>query len=83
MERNTKELTTAIGNAVESIDSLLNTLRHEILVEPPRQAALRLQVLAEAAARYAVIARVHAAQLTTLMCMQEAANAEYTGEEKA
>lgn len=79
----TKELTGKLEYAADGMNSLLITLRHEMDVKHPHQAAQTLQVLAEAAARYAVTARVYAAQLTALMRMQEAANAEYTGEEKA
>ena len=79
----TKELTGKLEYAADCLNSLLITLRHEMAVKHPHQAAQTLQVLAEAAARHAVTAKVYAAQLTTLKCMQEAANAEYTGEEKA
>lgn len=78
----TNALTTAIETAVEDIDSLLTTLRHEISVKHPRQAAVTLQVLAEAAARYAVTAGIYAAQLETLTLIQEVVNAEQKEENK-
>lgn len=81
VEAKTKELTEALEGAVEDINSLLITLRHEISVKHPWDAAMTLQVLAEAAARYAVTARAHQAQLTLLMRMQEAANEECPEEE--
>ena len=83
VEAKTKELTEALEGAVEGINSLLITLRHEMFTQHPWDAAMTLQVLAEAATRHAVTARAHQAQLTVLMRMQEAANEEYTGEEKA
>lgn len=78
-----KELTGELEYAAQGIDSLLITLRREMDVKHPHQAAQTLQALAQAAARHAVFAMVHDAQLTALMRMQEAANEEYTGEEKA
>ena len=83
VEAKTKELTEALEGAVEGINSLLITLRHGMFTQRPWDAAITLQVLAEAAAKYAVTARIYEAQLKTLKCMQEAANAEYTEEEKA
>lgn len=83
VEEKRKELTGALEYAAQGIDSLLITLRHEMGLKHPRQAAMTLQALAQAAARHAVFAMAHDAQLTALMRMQEAANAEYTGEEKA
>lgn len=79
----TKELTGKLEHAADCLYSLLITLRHDMAVNPPHQAAQTLKVLAEAAARHAALAMAHEAQLTALKCMQEAANAEYTGEEKA
>lgn len=79
----TKELTEALEGAVEGINSLLITLRHEMFTQHPWDAAMTLQVLAEEAARHAVTAKVYAAQLKTLKCMQEAVDSEYTEEEKA
>lgn len=77
-------LTTALKNAVEGIEDLLKEVREEAFGEgKPRTAAVTLQVLAQAAARHAALAMAHEAQLTALKCMQDAANAEYTGEEKA
>ena len=78
----TKELTEALEGAVEGINSLLITLRHEMFTQHPWDAAMTLQVLAEAAAKYAVTARICEAQLKTLKCMQEAANAEQKEENK-
>lgn len=78
-----KELAGALKHAAEGINSLLTTLRHEMGVKHPHHAAMTLQALAEAAARHAVIAKMHDAQLEILVRMQEAANEEYTGEEKA
>lgn len=83
VEEKRKELTGELEHAAQGIDRLLITLRHELFVKQQREAALTLQVLAEAAERHAVTARVCEAQLTALMRMQEMANAEYTGEEKA
>lgn len=79
----TKELTEALEGAGKSIQGMLRLLRHEMFTQRPWDAAMTLQLLAEAATRHAVTARAHQAQLTTLMRMQEMANAEYTGEEKA
>ena len=79
----TKELTEALEGAVEGINSLLITLRHEMFTQHPWDAAMTLQVLAEAATRHAVTARAHQAQITVLMRMQEAANEECPEEEKA
>ena len=83
VEAKTKELTEALEGAVEGINSLLITLRHEMFTQHPWDAAMTLQVLAEAATRHAVTARAHQAQLTVLMRMQEAANEECPEEEKA
>lgn len=77
----TKELTGKLEYAADCLNSLLITLRHEMNVKHPHQAAQILQVLAQAAARHAALAMAHEAQLTALKCMQEAANAEYTEEE--
>lgn len=77
----TKELTGKLEYADDCLNSLLITLRHEMAVKHPHQAAQTLQVLAQAAARHAALAMAHEAQLTALKCMQEAANAEYTEEE--
>ena len=83
VEYKTGLLTTAIKNAVEGIEDLLKEVREEAFGEgKPRTAAVTLQVLAEAAARYAVTARICEAQLKTLKCMQEAANAEQKEENK-
>ena len=83
VEAKTKELTEALEGAVEGINGLLITLRHEMFTQHPWDAAMTLQVLAEAATRHAVTARAHQAQLTVLMRMQEAANEECPEEEKA
>lgn len=83
VEAKTKELTEALEGAVEGINSLLITLRHGMFTQRPWDAVITLQVLAEAAARHAALAMAHEAQLKALKCMQEAANEEYTGEEKA
>lgn len=83
VEEKTKQLTGELEYAADDLNSLLITLRHEMNVKHPHQAAMTLQALAQAAARHAVFAMAHDAQLTALMRMQEAANAEYTGEEKA
>lgn len=84
VEHKTGLLTTAIKNAVEGIEDLLKEVREEAFGEgKPCSAAVTLQMLAASAAKYAVTARIYEAQLKTLKCMQEAANAEYTGEEKA
>lgn len=72
----TNALTTAIETAVEDIDSLFTTLRHEISVKHPRQVVLTLQALAQAAASCTVIAKIHASQLAALLGMQEEVNAE-------
>lgn len=79
----TKELTKALERAGESIQGLLRVLQHEMFTQLPWDAAITLQVLADAATRHARTVNAHKAQLTALMRMQEAANAEYTGEEKA
>lgn len=79
----TKELTEKLEYAADCLNSLLITLRHEMAVKHPHQAAQTLQVLAQAAARHAVTASVYAAQLTTLKCMQEVVDSESTEEEKA
>lgn len=76
VKRKTEYLTVAIENAVEGINSLLITLRHEMFVKCPTNAVGTLQQLAEAAAYHAVTASVYAAQLTTLKCMQEAVDLE-------
>lgn len=84
VEYKTGLLTTAIKNAVEGIEDLLKEVREEAFGEgKPHQAAMTLQVLAEAAARYAVTARVYAAQLETLKLIQEVVESESTEEEKA
>lgn len=79
----TKELTEKLEYAADCLNSSLTTLRHDMAVKHPHQAAVTLQVLAQEAARHAALAMAHEAQLTALKCMQDAANAEYTGEEKA
>lgn len=76
VEAKTKELTEALEGAVEDIDSLLTTLRHEISVKHPRQVVLTLQALAQAAASCTVIAKIHASQLAALLGMQEEVNSE-------
>lgn len=78
----TKELIGELEYAAQGIDSLLITLRHEMGVKHPRQAAQTLHALAEAATRHAMTAKAHEAQLTALMRVQEAANEEYTVEEE-
>lgn len=83
VEAKTKELTGRLEYAADGINSLLITLRHEMDVKHPRQATLTLQMLAQTAALQAAFAMAHDAQLAALMRMQEAAKAEYTGEEKA
>lgn len=83
VEAKTKELTEALEGAVEGINSLLITLRHGMFTQRPWDAAITLQVLAEAAAGHAVTASVYAAQLKTLKCMQEVVDSESTEEEKA
>lgn len=83
VEYKTGLLTTAIKNAVEGIEDLLKEVREEAFEEgKPRTAAVTLQVLAASAAKYAVTARICEAQLKTLKCMQEAANAEQKEENK-
>lgn len=82
VEEKRKELTERLEYAAQGIDSLLITLRREMDVKHPHQAAQTLQALAQAAARHAVFAMAHEAQLTALMRMQKAANEEYTGEER-
>nr|DAL47533.1 MAG TPA_asm: hypothetical protein [Caudoviricetes sp.] len=77
----TKELTERLEYAAQGIDSLLITLRREMDVKHPHQAAQTLQALAQAAARHAVFAMAHEAQLTTLLCIQEVVNAEQKKEE--
>lgn len=72
-----------LEGAGKSIQGLLLVFRHEMFTQRPWDAAMTLQLLAEAATRHAVTARAHQAQLTALMRMQEVANAEYTGEERA
>lgn len=79
----TKELTGELERAVRNIEELLQVLRREMFTQRPWDAAMTLQLLAEETARNAVIAKTHEAQLTALMRMQEAANEEYTGEERA
>lgn len=79
----TKELTEKLEYAADCLNSSLTTLRHDMAVKHPHQAAVTLQVLAQAAARHAVTASVYAAQLTTLKCMQEVVDSESTEEEKA
>ena len=84
VEAKTKELTGALEYAARGIENLLKDMRQDMFVERRScSAAGTLQMLAASAAKYAVTARIYEAQLTTLKCMQEAANAEYTGEEKA
>ena len=79
----TKELTGKLEYADDCLNSLLITLRHEMAVKHPHQAAQTLQVLAQAAARHAALAMAHEAQLTALKCMQEVVDSESTEEEKA
>lgn len=79
----TKELTGELERAVRNIEELLQVSRREMFTQRPWDAAMTLQLLAEETTRNAVIAKTHEAQLTALMRMQEAANEEYTGEEKA
>lgn len=82
VEYKTQLLTTAIKNAVEGIEDLLKEVREEAFREGnPRTAANTLQVLAEAAARYAVTTKVYAAQLTTLRLIQEVVDSEQKKEE--
>lgn len=83
VESKTNALTNSLEYAVECIEGHLQAMRHELFSKCPRMAANTLQQLSETAARHARTANAHEAQLTTLKCMQEAANAEYTGEEKA
>ena len=78
----TKELTEALEGAVEGINSLLITLRHEMFTQHPWDAAMTLQVLAKAAAKYAVTARICEAQLETLKLIQKVVDSEQE-EEKA
>lgn len=82
VEAKTKELTEALEGAVEDINSLLITLRHGMFTQRPWDAANTLQVLAEAAARYAVTAGIYAAQLETLKLIQKVVDSEQE-EEKA
>ena len=83
VEYKTQLLTAAIKNAVQGIEDLLKEVREEAFGEgKPRAAAVTLQVLAEAAARYAVTARVYAAQLETLTLIQQVVNAEQKEENK-
>lgn len=84
VEAKTKELTGALEYAARGIEDFLKDMRQDMFVERRScSAAVTLQMLAASAAKYAVTARICEAQLKTLKCMQEAANAEYTGEEKA
>ena len=83
VEAKTKDLTEVLERAVRNIEELLQVSRREMSTQRPWDAAMTLQLLAEETARNAVIAKTHEAQLTALMRMQEVANAEYTGEEKA
>ena len=83
VEAKTKELTGALEYAADVMNGLLITLRHEMKVKHQHQAVQTLQVLAQAAARYAVLAMAHEAQLTALRCMQEVVDSESTEEEKA
>ena len=82
VEAKTKELTEVLEHAADDMNSLLITLWHEMSTQHPWDAAMTLQVLAEAAARHAVTARAHQAQLTTLKCMQEVVDSESTEEER-
>lgn len=82
VEAKRKDLTTLVCDAIENIEDVVNELRDRAFVEgSPIMASLILQALAEAAARYAVIAKMHDAQLKTLVRMQEAANEEYPEED--
>lgn len=82
VEHKTQLLRTAIKNAVLGIEDLLKEVREEAFGEgKPGTAVNTLQVLAEAAARYAVTTKVHAAQLATLKLIQEVADSESTEEE--
>ena len=83
VEDKAKDLIMALEYAARGIEGLLKDMRQDMFVERPCSAAVTLQALAASAAKYAVTARVYAAQLVALKCVQEAANAEYTGEEKA
>ena len=83
VEAKTKDLTEVLERAVRNIEELLQVSRREMFTQRPWDAAMTLQLLAEETVRNAVIAKTHEAQLTALMRMQEMANAEYTGEEKA
>lgn len=75
-----RDLTNELKDAVKTIGDLLQALHHEMFTQRPWNAVNTLQVLSEASTRHAVTARVYEAQLTTILCMQEAANAEYTEE---
>lgn len=79
----TNDLTNSLEYAVECIEGMLQAMRHELFVKCPRTAATTLKQLSETAARHAATASAHEAQFTALMRIQEVANAEYTGEEKA
>ena len=81
VEAKTKDLTEVLEHAAECIEAFLKDMRHEMFVKSPRTAAGTLQVLALATARYAVGAKISEAQLTALMRMQEAANAEQKEED--
>ena len=82
VEHKTQLLRTAIKNAVLGIEDLLKEVREEAFGEgKPRTAANTLQVLAEAAARYAVMTKVYAGQLATLKLIQEVVDSESTEEE--
>lgn len=83
VESKTNDLTNSLEYAVECIEGHLQAMRHELFSKCPRTAANTLQQLSETAARHARTANAHEAQLTALMRMQEAANAEYPEEEKA
>ena len=83
VESKTNALTYSLEYAVECIEGHLQAMRHELFSKCPRMAANTLQQLSETAARHARTANAHEAQLVALKCVQEAANAEYTGEEKA
>ena len=83
VEAKTKELTGALEYAARGIENLLKDMRQDMFVERRAcSAAITLQVLAASAAKYAVTARICEAQLKTLKCMQEAANAEQKEENK-
>lgn len=80
VETKTELLTTTIKHAVLDIEDFLKVVREEAFGEgKPRAAANTLQLLAEAAERYAVTARMHDAQLVTLLCMQEVVDSEEGG----